>query len=464
MSQDIHYLGLLDVSDRIRRRELTSEAVTQGLLARIERHESRLNSVLMLLADAALEQARQADAEIASGFWRGPLHGVPLGFKDLLWTKGVATTAGMELLKDFRPEADATVITRLRRAGAVLIAKLHMTEGATLSHHPSLPRPVNPWSAEHWTGVSSSGSGVATAAGFCYGALATDTGGSIRMPSSANSVTGIKPTWGRVSRYGLIPLSESDDHIGPMARSAEDAAAILQAIAGADLNDPTALSEAVPDYLATRDAGVSDLVVGVDWRYATEGMTDEIVAAVRNVAEVLADRGARIREVNFSWTADDAALMAPVTIAAIAAAHAEHYPEKADRYGSGMRFLLEQGQQVTARAVVRGLQARARFNGRFQAIFRDVDMLLTPGLGGNVPTWDEIEGASDGRTSVSEILTRFTRPFSVAGTPTISLPGGFTEAGLPVGIQLVGRHLGEPDIIRAGMMVISHGPADGRGD
>jgi len=188
------------------------------LLERIERHESRLHSIALLMRESALEQARQADAEIAAGLHRGPLQGVPVGIKDLLWTEGLPTRAGTELLSDFRPTSDATVVKRLKRAGAVIIAKLHMTEGATVEHHSSFERPVNPWSADHWTGVSSSGSGVATAAGFCFGAIGSDTGGSIRMPSAANNLTGIKPTWGRVSRHGLIHLSESCDHLGPMAR------------------------------------------------------------------------------------------------------------------------------------------------------------------------------------------------------------------------------------------------------
>jgi amidase len=194
MTGELHYLGLLDVSERIRRRELTSEVVVSALLKRIQQHDPRLNSILMLLGDTALEAARAADAEIAAGFWRGPLHGVPIGIKDLLWMQGLPTTGGMAIMKDFRPGEDATVVKRLKQAGAVPIAKLHTTEGATHAHHPDFPRPQNPWSAGHWTGVSSSGSGVAVAAGLCYGALGTDTGGSIRMPSAANNLTGIKPT------------------------------------------------------------------------------------------------------------------------------------------------------------------------------------------------------------------------------------------------------------------------------
>jgi amidase len=451
MTTDLHYLGLLEVSERIRRRELTSEAVTRALLERIERFEGRLNSILLLLAECALAEARRADAEIAAGFWRGPLHGVPIGVKDLLWMEGLPTTGGMEILKDFRPTTDATVVKRLRRAGAVLIAKLHMTEGATLAHHPSLPRPVNPWSAPHWTGVSSSGSGVAPAAGFCYGAIGTDTGGSIRMPSSANNLSGIKPTWGRVSRHGLIHLSESFDHIGPMARSAADAAAILQAIAGADPDDPTALPEPVPDYLAEQGRSVAGLVIGVDWEFATGGLPQEIADAVRHAAEVFTDLGAQVRPISFPTNdaAETMAIMARMQ-AEVGAAHAEHFPAKADRYGPRLRTMLERGSGLDVGAVVRGIRARARFVGRLHATFREVDLILTPGLGQVLPTWDEIDAYGDDIAALGATLMRFTMPYNASGVPTISLPGGFTAGGLPIGIQLAGWRLAEPLLVRAG--------------
>jgi len=453
MHRDLCHHGLLEISQRIRRSELTSETVTRAMLDRIARHEPQLKSVLMLLADTALEAARQADKEIAGGFWRGPLHGVPIAIKDIFWTKGLPTTAGMDVLKDFRPDDDATVVKRLRQAGAVLIAKLHMTEGATHAHHPSLPRPVNPWSAPHWTGASSSGSGVAVAAGFCYGALGTDTGGSIRIPSAAGNLTGIKPTWGRVSRHGLIALSESLDHIGPMARSAEDAAAILQVIAGADPDDPTALADPVPDYLAGTGADLGDLVIGIDWNYATGNIPEPIAAALHRAVEIFAGLGARIRKVEFPSQTDTSAMM-PIMVAEAAAAHAEHFPAKADRYGPILTAVLSGAAALTACQIARAYQAKNRFAGRLHAFFREVDMILTPGLGRLLPTWDEIESFGADIAAMGRVLApvaQFTAPFNVAGTPTISLPGGFTEDGLPIGLQLAGGRLTESLLIRAGV-------------
>jgi amidase len=455
MTGELHYLGLLDVSERIRRRELTSEAVVSALLERIRIHDRRLNSVLMLLDDRALENARRADSEIAAGFWRGPLHGVPIGIKDLLWMEGLPTTGGMEIMKDFRPDEDATVVKRLKQAGAVLIAKLHTTEGATHAHHPGFARPQNPWAAGHWTGVSSSGSGVAVAAGFCYGALGTDTGGSIRMPSAANNLTGIKPTWGRVSRHGLMPLSESLDHIGPMARSVGDAAAILQVIAGPDAKDPTALQDAVPDYGTALPGDLNDVVIGIDWAYATGGMPHQIVTAVRSAIDIFADLGAKIRPVTFPAEAGELGQAMAILSAEAAAAHAEHFPAKAERYGPGLRAWLTKAAQLGPLDVARAYQRKDRFTGRLAALFAEVDLLLTPGLGAILPTWEEMEALGNDMESQAwakafGTLGRFTPPFNLAGTPTLSFPGGFTADGLSIGLQLAGWRLSEPLLIRAG--------------
>ncbi len=267
-SAPVHYLSLMDVSERLRRRELTPTALTETILARIGQYDGTLKSYTTVLADRAMARAREAEDELARGFWRGPLHGVPIAVKDLCFTDFAPTTAGMFIHKDFIPHYSSTVVERLERAGAIILGKLAMTEGAFALHHPNMPTPVNPWRPEVTTGVSSSGSGTATAAGLCYGSLGSDTGGSIRMPSSACGLTGLKPTWGRVSRRGIFALSETLDHIGPMARTASDCAAMLAAIAGADPGDPTALRAPVPDYLAGLSGGIRGLRVGIAQAYA----------------------------------------------------------------------------------------------------------------------------------------------------------------------------------------------------
>ena len=222
--------------------------LTQAMLDRIESLDARMHAYAKVTPELALDQARKAEAEIMQRRYRGALHGVPIALKDLCYTKGIPTAAGMPIHRDFRPTYDGTVVRRLNDAGAVCLGKLQLTEGAFADHHPSVVPPVNPWHPDHWSGASSSGSGVATAAGLCFGSLGSDTGGSIRFPSAACGVTGLKPTWGRVSRYGVFELAASLDHLGPMCRWAADTGIMLGAIAGADTDDPTASQAPAPDY------------------------------------------------------------------------------------------------------------------------------------------------------------------------------------------------------------------------
>jgi amidase len=262
--KDLHYLELTELAELIRMRRISSVEVTRQQLDRIAALDDRLASYAVVTAERAMAEARAAEADIAASCYRGPLHGVPLAVKDLFWTSGVPTAAGMTIHKDFRPDVDATAVRRLREAGAVLLGKLQMTEGAYSDHHPQVTPPRNPWNADYWPGISSSGPGVAVAAGLCFGALASDTGGSIRWPSAANGLTGIKATWGRVSRHGVFDLAPSLDHIGPMARSVADAAALLTAVAGADPADPTALQEPAASLAATANRTIGGLKIGVD--------------------------------------------------------------------------------------------------------------------------------------------------------------------------------------------------------
>src|SRR2546429_5483475 len=296
-ARDLHYSELVGVGQRIQKRELSSVEATQAQLDRIERLDGRLKSYAYVMASSALQQARTADQEIAVGKVRGPLHGVPIAVKDLCWTSDAPTAAGMKIYRDNRPSEDATVVTRLKAAGAVILGKLQLTEGAYADHHPEIDPPRNPWDATLWSGASSSGSGVATAAGLCYASLGSDTGGSIRFPSAANSVTGLKPTWGRVSRYGVFELAATLDHIGPMARSAVDCGAMLGAIAGADPKDPTAVLDPVPDYLAKLSGSMKGMRIGVDRRGTGEGVDDAATKVLQDALRIAADLGAEIHEI-----------------------------------------------------------------------------------------------------------------------------------------------------------------------
>jgi len=446
-SDDLCLLDLVDVGHKIQAGKLTSVEVTEAVLDRIGRYDGHLKSYATLTAHVAVDQAKQADIEIARGQIRGPLHGVPIAVKDLFNTKGIPTSAGMSIYKDYRPEHDATVVTRLREAGAVLLGKLTLTESAFSAHHPSIAPPINPWSAAHWTGRSSSGPGVATAAGLCYGSVATDTLGSIRFPSTMNGVTGLKPSWGRVSRAGVFALAQSLDHVGPMARSAADAAAMLDAIAGPDPHDPTAVHEPVSDYLAGVGGGVRGLRIGIDRTLIAAGADTDTVRATEEAAAVLTQNGALLREVRFPPS--DAVVPDALALCRVeaVAAHEVTYPSRAAEYGPALTRDLEAGRALDGLAVAKILHRREEFRGQLNTLFCDIDLLIMPVMNLAAPTLADIDGATP---AAREARLRFTAPFNMSGHPTLTLPGGKTEDGLPVGFQIVGRHMEEALVLRAG--------------
>ena len=290
----LHYQTISEVGGRLESRELSSVELTGAILDRIAALDGRLKSYVTVMSDQAMAAAQAADAEIAAGRYRGRLHGVPIAVKDLCFTTGVATMGGAKALRDFVPDFDGTVVRNLNDAGAIILGKLNLTEGAMAGYNPEFDIPVNPWGADRWAGASSSGSGVATAAGLCYGSLGSDTGGSIRFPAAACGTVGIKPTWGRVSRYGVLALGESLDHVGPMTRSAADAGIMLQVLAGHDSNDPTSLHAPVPDMLAGLGQGVEGIRIGVDEDYIGGGDVDgEVAEAALAGARLLESMGAQ---------------------------------------------------------------------------------------------------------------------------------------------------------------------------
>lgn len=446
---ELHYLELTEVGRRIRRKELSPVEVTQALLARIEALEPRLHAYALTTPELALEQARRAEAEVMRGESRGPLHGVPIAVKDLCWTKGIPTAAGMPIHKDWIPDEDATVVRRLAEAGAVDLGKLQLTEGAFADHHPSVTPPVNPWNPDHWSGASSSGSGVATAAGLCYGSLGSDTGGSIRFPSAANGTTGLKPTWGRVSRYGVFPLGATLDHIGPMTRSAVDAAAMLGVLAGADENDPTALQAPVPNYLAGISRGLRGLRVGVDPAFNAMGVDEVTAAVVAHALDVVRDQGGEVLEVRFPDAAQMVTDWIPLCGVEAAVAHEATYPARASEYGPGLSGLLDLGRGLPVLELQKIIERRKAFTGRVAALFESIDLLVIPAQAMASPTVARMATLGEDADMLAGLL-RFTCPFDMTGSPTITLPAGFTPQGTPVAFQFVARHLEEDLLCRAG--------------
>lgn len=448
-ADDLHYWGLLELAERLERREVSPVEVTRAQLERIDALDPKLHAFVTVLPEAALDEARRAEADLAAGRYRGPLHGVPVAVKDLCATKGVRTTAGQPIRDDHVPDHDATVVERLRSAGAVLLGKLALTEGAYAAHREDRPAPLNPWDESRWPGVSSSGSGVATAAGLCFASLGTDTGGSIRFPSACCGLAGLKPTYGRVSRYGVLPLAESLDHVGPMARRTGDAAAVLGAIAGADPRDPTSRREPVPDYLAELHGGIRGVRLGVDESYCTEQVAPEVAEAVLRAADVLVELGAERRAVKVppidtvlrSWNA--------MAGAEALVAHADTFPARAAEYGAVFRAFLEAGQAVTGADYAQAHLARLALSGRLAGVFEGIDLLLCPTLLAPAPPASAFDQPVDDPGTVAQVL-RFTAPFDYTGSPTLCLPCGFTDDGIPLGCQLVARPLEEALLCRAG--------------
>ena len=442
-------LGLSEASVQIRDGALSPVELTETFLGRIEALEPRLHAFARVTPERALDDARRAEAEIARGGWRGPLHGVPIALKDLVDTAGIPTEAGMKALAGRVPESDSTVAARLRDAGAVLLGKLAMTEGAFSEHRTDVEAPCNPWGLNHWTGVSSSGSGVAVAAGLCLGAIGSDTGGSIRFPSAACGVTGLKPSWGRVSRHGIFPLAPSLDHVGPMARSAADCALLLGAIAGADPSDPTALGAATEDYAGAVDRGLEGVSVGVDRQWCLAGVDFEVAAAFEAALDTLASAGARIREIDMPDTASLAASWVPACAVEAALAHEAIFRERSGDYGPALGALVHIGGTIPAIELARIGEIRRDLCGRLAALFDGVTLVATPALPALVPTLAEAEAASADPAGVARML-RFTALWNFAGNPTLSLPCGADGAGMPIGFQLIGPPLGEAALLAAG--------------
>ena len=443
---DLYYLDASTIAKRIHSRAISSVEVTQQLLTRIKAL-SHLGAFVTVTAERALADAARADREIAAGTIRSALHGVPIAYKDLLATQGVTTTSGTAIYADYVPDYDATVVARLQAAGAVMLGKLKLTEGAFAKHHPAVDVPKNPWNEDLWTGVSSSGSGVATAAGLCFASLGTDTGGSIRFPSAANGIVGLKPTWGRVSRYGAFPLAYSLDHIGPMTRSVTDAAAMLHIIAGVDIQDPTSSAAPVADYLAPSGRDLRSLKIGVDANYNDEDTAPEHVAAVHEVLAVLQSLGCKIVPIVMPWRAVSKN-WAITTAVEAAHAHRNSFPERRSEYGS-LADLLDLGLSVSAESYMLVELERRNLIAQLRGIFSHCDLIVSPSMLLYGPPNEgsvKMESAEADRAA----NLKFTAPFDYSGSPTLSIPWRSADGAVPASVQLIGPELGEHLLIDVG--------------
>jgi aspartyl-tRNA(Asn)/glutamyl-tRNA(Gln) amidotransferase subunit A len=451
---DLFFAPMTELARLIATRVVSPVEVVRVHLDRIAALDGGLRAYITVCAEAALQAARAAEAALAAGQPVGPLHGVPYALKDLYDTAGVRTTGGSKIFAERVPAADATVARRLAQAGAILLGKLNMVEFAYGPEglNPHYGHARNPWDrgVHRMAGGSSSGSGVAVAAGLAPGALGSDTGGSIRIPASLCGITGLKPTYGRVSRSGVLPLAWSMDHVGPMTRSAADCALMLGAMAGYDPADASTSVLPVPDYVAALTGDVKGLRVGLLRSFFLEGATPEVRAAVEAAAKTLAAAGAVVDEVSLeTMTYVPAAALAVVGVEALAY-HADLLRTRGAEYDPDIARRLRVGAFVSGVHYVRAQQVRALVRDEVDRALARRDVLLAPSTPIPAPAVDERQlTAGDGPSDVRSALIRFTRPFNVSGHPACALPCGFTSAGLPIGLQLVGRPFDEATVLRA---------------
>jgi len=454
MSDDIHLLSLVEVADAIAARRLSAVEVMTATVARAERLQPVLNCFISLEAEAAMEAAAAADAALARGGEPGPLHGVPLAHKDMFYRTGHVTTCGSRIRKDFVPNHDSTALARLHQAGAIYLGGLNMAEFATgpTGHNEHWGDCRNPWNQAHISGGSSSGSGSSVAGRVVFGALGSDTGGSVRLPSACNGVVGLKPTAGLISRYGLMPLSHTLDTIGPLTRTVRDAARIVSAIAGHDPRDPTSSERPVPDYEAALAEDVNGLRIGVPSSYFYDVATAEVRGLLERSLDVFRAAGATVVEVSVPDIGLLNHLSNVVLSSEAAAIHEPWLTDRPDDYQAQVRNRYEPGLHVPAVKYIQALSARAGLLREFvDTALAGVDALHTPAIPFPIPTREETNvGGGERMANMVAGLSWCTRAANYLGGPALVVPCGFTESGLPAAFQLMGRPFSESTLFRLG--------------
>ena len=450
---ELHYKPITEQAAVLRGGELSPVELTQAYLDRIAALNGELGAYITVMGEHALAQARQAESEMSSGENRGALHGIPVAIKDIIYTDGVLTSGGSKALADFIPDEDSTIVRRLDAAGAVLLGKLNLSEfaiGGTIDHPFGTPR--NPWNTEHTAGGSSSGSGVAAAGGLCAGALGSDTGGSVRGPAGFCGIVGLRPTYGRVTRHGVIPMCWSMDTVGPMTRTVADCALMLNAIAGRDALDPTSGSAPVPDYTATLHEGVRGLRIGLPTEmFDFEGLDADVRESVMRAVSVLEERGASAEEMSLPTSANSGAVFIATADVDAAAYHSDRLRTGGDDYDWSTRARLESAALTPAWAYLRAQRARTLIRRELTDALDAYDIIVLPTGPVAAPTIEASTGKPGGYYQGKLDLgrRRYTSPAALAGLPALSIPCGFSDAGLPIGMQLIGKAFAEPTLFRA---------------
>lgn len=445
MNQDIHFMTIAEASALIKAGKLSPVELTKAYLDRVSAYDGQLNAYLLPLGEQAMATAKQAEADIAAGAWKGPLHGIPIGLKDIYNTAGIATTGHSALFKDHVPEDDAVTVKLLKDAGAVILGKLSTWEFAIGGASFDLPWPParNPWNTAHDPGGSSSGSGVAVAAGLAMAAMGTDTGGSIRGPASWCGIAGHKPTYGYLSRRGVLPLSFSLDHTGPMCWTSEDCALMMQVLARHDPLDAGSADVPVPDFAAALGGGLTGLRIGVPRNFFETDLTcePEVLAAFNTAMAVFRSLGATVQDITLPPLGLFTDVNSMITAAEGFAIHGQWLRKAPELYGERGRLRIMAGAFVSAEAYVNGQRERARLTGVVAKAMEDVDLLMMPTRHIVAP----MLGGYD-----SSVGPSLTRPFNMTGYPALSVCNGFSGSGLPISLQIAGRPFEDHIVLKAG--------------
>jgi aspartyl-tRNA(Asn)/glutamyl-tRNA(Gln) amidotransferase subunit A len=437
-------MTILEISEQIRTGAVSPVELTRECLSKIETLNPKLNAFITVMAESALGEAQRAEQQIQTGGWRGPLHGIPIGLKDLIDTAGVRTTAGSAVFKNRIPDRDAEVVRRLRAAGALIVGKQNLHEfaygGSSMISYFGEVR--NAWNPAHITGGSSGGSATAVAAGMCYGAIGTDTAGSIREPAALCGVVGLKPTYGRVSARGVIPLAASLDHVGPITASGSDAAILLRAIGGYDDGDASSVDVPVEDYVRSLPSTNAKLRIGVPRKYFYDDLDPQVAAAVEEALRELSGLVAELREVSLDVPTDRT-----LQSAESYAYHREMIANQAELYQAETLRRIRSGENVSQEQYRKVKDELLQTRAKARDLFREVDLLVTPTTPVAAPTIRDVSEKPESLRPAELLLLRNTRPFNVWGLPAISVPCGFTDAGLPIGLQIAGPHWSEPTVL-----------------
>lgn len=446
-------MDLTELSSLIYAKKLSSVEVTQRYLERIASYDPVLNAYITICADDVLEAAKTADQQLASGQAKGVLQGIPIALKDLFFTREAPTTAGSKVLQDSFPQEDAVVWKRLKDAGALLLGKTNLHEFAygTTTENPHYGAVHNPWDLMRIAGGSSGGSAAAVAADLAPAALGTDTGGSIRIPAACSGVVGVKPTYGLVSKRGVLPLAYSLDHVGPMTRSIRDAALLLQLIAGYDVEDPSTVQREKEQYDRLLGTSLRGLRIGYDESFFFAQTDEQVKQRVRAVLKLCEEAGAMLEMVDVPMIYEVATYQAIVISSEALLVHEKWLAESAVLYGEDVRQRLASGQQYTAVDYARAVEFRDRFRRAMTQLFLQIDVLITPTIPFTAtPIGDYEVLVGEEPQAIRPNLTRFTNPFNLSGLPALSLPCGHSEQGLPIGVQLVGAPFSEARLFQVG--------------